>query len=200
MGAAYEEYLQSPHWLALRRQRCGKKAKCVGCGSKKTLQLHHVSYDNVGHEEPTDLIVVCRPCHMAIHAELDRRFPRLPLAVKVKRTRDIWFDLFTVRQTPNLSKKAKRRNKKIAEAKARLQARRDAKNPCSIKGFRAVEQARKQAVKDAETARKKIDLEIQRQMVAEAKSRRRPDVPFMVQSGQWKNGKPVLKSLERSSF
>jgi 5-methylcytosine-specific restriction endonuclease McrA len=62
-------YLRSAHWRSLRIwaleaadwrcQRCGKTMSVAG-GS---LDVHHKHYRTVGHERPSDLEVLCRPCH-----------------------------------------------------------------------------------------------------------------------------------------
>lgn len=57
----YDEYLQSTHWLCLRRQVLFRaKGKCEACGAldngDRRLQVHHRTYERVGHERMTDLI------------------------------------------------------------------------------------------------------------------------------------------------
>lgn len=39
-----------------------KKVECKICGSKECLQMHHTDY-----RKPTDVIILCRPCHMKQH-------------------------------------------------------------------------------------------------------------------------------------
>lgn len=43
--------------------------KCELCGSAKNLQVHHITYDNLGYEPLDDLLVVCRKCHEELHKE-----------------------------------------------------------------------------------------------------------------------------------
>jgi len=64
----YTEYLQTTHWHfkrsdALRRS----KHRCQLCNSTKRLDVHHRTYENLGNEEPEDLIVLCRKCHKHFH-------------------------------------------------------------------------------------------------------------------------------------
>lgn len=40
-----------------------KRKECKKCKSKKNLEIHHITYFN----DPNEIIVLCRPCHRAIH-------------------------------------------------------------------------------------------------------------------------------------
>jgi len=69
----YRAYLQSPQWqvkrwstLALARQRC-ERCKRYGV----VLQVHHKTYERLGHESPADLEVLCTDCHA--RADMERR-------------------------------------------------------------------------------------------------------------------------------
>jgi hypothetical protein len=68
-------YLQSDHWLVTREhalERSGRE--CQSCSSKRRLQVHHLSYERIGREEPEDLVVLCRPCHDRLEtARIERR-------------------------------------------------------------------------------------------------------------------------------
>lgn len=60
----YHEYLQSPAWrdkrlAALKRA----KFKCECCGGTERLQVHHLTYDRVFHEDVNDLVVLCAEHH-----------------------------------------------------------------------------------------------------------------------------------------
>lgn len=63
----YKQYLNSLDW-AVQRQRAIDRAdnKCQRCGRSGEayiLQVHHLNYDRLGCELPTDLKVVCIDCH-----------------------------------------------------------------------------------------------------------------------------------------
>ena len=64
----YHEYIKSPGWLAkaqAAKQRAGQK--CQLCGAKRKdvqLDTHHNTYQRLGREKNTDLLVLCHPCHM----------------------------------------------------------------------------------------------------------------------------------------
>jgi hypothetical protein len=83
--------MTSPQWWAWRRRwrdqwlaRCGVEPFCVVCGATWTLRsgdLHHRSYDRVGHERPADLIPLDRACHDRLHRIIEsapawQRMPR----------------------------------------------------------------------------------------------------------------------------
>ena len=62
----YKEYLDSPAWKMKRDaviQRDG--GQCV-CGAKAT-EMHHKTYDNIGKEPLSDLVMLCAECHERIH-------------------------------------------------------------------------------------------------------------------------------------
>lgn len=62
---SYPEYLKTDHWLA-RRSEAKRRAgyRCEECGAKHVrLEVHHLTYKNIGAERPEDLQVLCRPCH-----------------------------------------------------------------------------------------------------------------------------------------
>ena len=65
---SYDEYLRSEHWQKLRKKiLASAKKRCQRCGLPAVLQVHHKTYDNMGHERDDDLLAVCRECHDTIH-------------------------------------------------------------------------------------------------------------------------------------
>lgn len=65
----YAAYLHSSHWKKTRQIALQTaQYKCQACSTKEeVLDVHHNSYDRLGHEEASDLIVLCRPCHAKVH-------------------------------------------------------------------------------------------------------------------------------------
>jgi 5-methylcytosine-specific restriction endonuclease McrA len=64
----YQAYLQSPAWKLARRLLIERaQHRCQRCHARGPLNVHHLTYERLGHEEPGDLQVLCRPCHMAVH-------------------------------------------------------------------------------------------------------------------------------------
>lgn len=69
----YAEYLQSPHWLAVRKSALERAAnRCQVCGATSALQVHHVTYENLGAEKPEDLTVLCKTHHELFHKSTGR--------------------------------------------------------------------------------------------------------------------------------
>ena len=61
----YQEYLESLDWY-IRRKVAIHKAdyRCQVCGFYyPSLEVHHNTYVNLGHEKDEDLLVVCQSCH-----------------------------------------------------------------------------------------------------------------------------------------
>jgi len=60
----YREYLHSETW---RRRRLVKleaaNHRCEYCGETGRLSVHHLTYERLGCEYSSDLIVLCKPCH-----------------------------------------------------------------------------------------------------------------------------------------
>ena len=65
----YKAYLNSPKWQATRKRLYREyEYRCAMCGSPKNLQVHHITYENIGEEKDEDLTVLCRECHTGLHA------------------------------------------------------------------------------------------------------------------------------------
>ena len=69
---SYGEYLSSDHWADLRRRFFAESTRakrgCAGCRMGRPLQLHHRTYKRLGAEHLSDLDLLCRECHVALHA------------------------------------------------------------------------------------------------------------------------------------
>lgn len=61
-----EEYLASNDWKRKRNTRIMADKVCQICGRPFDLNVHHMTYNNVPHERMSDLITVCRNCHLKI--------------------------------------------------------------------------------------------------------------------------------------
>jgi hypothetical protein len=64
-------YLQTDHWRALRTEViCIAIHRCQCCGTTDddvNLDVHHLTYERLGFEIPSDLEVLCRKCHNLKH-------------------------------------------------------------------------------------------------------------------------------------
>lgn len=74
----YEQYLKSPHWQGLRRQKIAAQPFCSNCRRPVFLQVHHLKYRNPWTATILgDLQVLCRFCHASEHgtkAEINPRW------------------------------------------------------------------------------------------------------------------------------
>ena len=69
----YADYLASEHWQQLRKAAIERtKGRCIPCFCRErytpATQVHHITYQNLGNENPWELLPVCRKCHEGIHA------------------------------------------------------------------------------------------------------------------------------------
>jgi hypothetical protein len=63
-----ETYMASPEWKAVRKQKLAEVGhRCQGCDGTKRLEVHHLTYERLGHERMEDLMVLCHFCHAVEH-------------------------------------------------------------------------------------------------------------------------------------
>ena len=65
----YRRYLKSLDWYLIRQKMlkiC--EYECELCESKKKLEVHHMTYDNLFEERLSDLMVLCEECHADQHS------------------------------------------------------------------------------------------------------------------------------------
>ncbi len=63
----YNDYIMSDIWKLKRDTMVEQNPNCIVCKKNKRLQVHHLSYFNLGNESSKDLLVVCKKCHKKIH-------------------------------------------------------------------------------------------------------------------------------------
>jgi hypothetical protein len=67
----YKDYLKSLHWSIIRTAALEADShRCSLCNSEKQLNVHHRTYERRGHELPSDVTVLCQPCHAKFHDKL----------------------------------------------------------------------------------------------------------------------------------
>jgi hypothetical protein len=77
-------YRRRELWLTeYRAANDGQEPACAVCGAEWTLRagdLHHRTYARLGREDWRDLLAVCRPDHLLLHAFMERNpaWRRLP--------------------------------------------------------------------------------------------------------------------------
>lgn len=64
----YQDYLKSDYWKQ-RRLAALERAEylCQLCGEHDSLEVHHLSYERLGNEDPNDLFVICKSHHWMEH-------------------------------------------------------------------------------------------------------------------------------------
>lgn len=67
--AEYAIYLRSREWAArrLERLKSARYACALNVSHRSQLEVHHRTYDRIGHELPEDLVVLCARCHRRFH-------------------------------------------------------------------------------------------------------------------------------------
>jgi len=65
----YEQYLQTEHWRENVRPAAIERAdhRCQLCNGDRGLHVHHNTYDRLGAELPSDVVVLCNQCHWHHH-------------------------------------------------------------------------------------------------------------------------------------
>lgn len=64
----YHHYLLSEEWKNKRRDVLAFwEYRCVLCYSDENVQVHHRTYERIGNERFTDLILLCDACHAKFH-------------------------------------------------------------------------------------------------------------------------------------
>jgi len=83
------EAYKTTHWKKLRKSLVTNnlEAVCVLCGKRKwkvlkksgakrsqfAAHLHHLHYDNLGHELVSDVVILCPSCHSLLHDISNRK-------------------------------------------------------------------------------------------------------------------------------
>ena len=82
--ATYREYLGSWDWLWTRKRALHRAGyRCERCRSAEHLEVHHLTYERLGHERDEDLEVLCRDCHAVHHGQPNPREERRGTARRV---------------------------------------------------------------------------------------------------------------------
>lgn len=85
----YAEYLKTAHWQRVRGLALEQAGHaCDLCGHGERLEVHHRTYERLGFERQSDLIVLCHECHRDHHRALVLRAIRASEHAPVKVTVD----------------------------------------------------------------------------------------------------------------
>lgn len=73
----YQEYLKSPQWQQKRSERLKIDGyKCQRCGFTRALEVHHINYERLYHEDVSrDLVTLCKKCHKEVEAQKRKNDP-----------------------------------------------------------------------------------------------------------------------------
>jgi hypothetical protein len=66
----YNAYLKTDWWQYVRRrcmERSYRACECCEGIPNRAYEVHHLTYDRLGAELPTDVVAVCRACHAKFH-------------------------------------------------------------------------------------------------------------------------------------
>jgi hypothetical protein len=76
----YDDYLRTPEWRQVKAAALLRASNACALDASHTedLEVHHRSYERRGAELPTDVIVLCQPCHRLHHQANGR--PSRPVA------------------------------------------------------------------------------------------------------------------------
>jgi HNH endonuclease len=67
-SAEYAAYMQSPEWRRRRATILRQHGRrCQECGARGPLDVHHVTYRDLGNERPWQLAALCPDCHRKAH-------------------------------------------------------------------------------------------------------------------------------------
>ncbi len=74
----YQDYLESQHWIDFRDDYFSRNPRrCTISGDLVDIQLHHISYINIGKETDDDVIPLCEKMHQLVHELNENR--QIPL-------------------------------------------------------------------------------------------------------------------------
>lgn len=63
----YSEYIRSEEWRKRAKRAKRKQPLCQRCNSSYRLHTHHISYERLGEERNSDLVTLCKKCHIKEH-------------------------------------------------------------------------------------------------------------------------------------
>ena len=87
---SYQQYLDSDEWATRKWiYELENTKRCVFCGSKDRVDLHHRSYDRLGNEADDDLMWLCRTHHQEYHDT--GQMPQKPTEQQVEALEDIGY-------------------------------------------------------------------------------------------------------------
>ena len=81
----YSDYLRTEHWNTFRKKYYKENGRrCVACGTREKVHLHHLRYNRLGAERHEDVMPLCHDHHFAIH-RFSKENPKITLAQATER-------------------------------------------------------------------------------------------------------------------
>jgi 5-methylcytosine-specific restriction endonuclease McrA len=78
---SYEDYLlYDVYWWIFRLRNIRTVCWCCRDTGASKMRLHHIHYERMGEELPTDVVTVCGGCHRKIHKMVNDRNAKLAYA------------------------------------------------------------------------------------------------------------------------
>src|ERR1700747_924693 len=105
----YRAYIKSDAWKLVRQRYMASNRPKVCCRCKTPYRtgfhLHHLTYERLGHERLTDLVLCCPSCHKEIHKRYNK--------IKLERRKRIKSLKLAVGLTPKKVEQVKAENKSL---------------------------------------------------------------------------------------
>jgi len=71
MDSQYAAYLESGKWKHKRAQVINAHhGRCLACGTKSNIQVHHLTYERIFNEDLTDLMPLCELHHSQVESAI----------------------------------------------------------------------------------------------------------------------------------
>ena len=87
----YQQYLYSKHWTNFKYgYYLVNEKKCSFCNSTENIQLHHKTYKNIGNEKHSDVIPLCRKCHIKEHKRINKNKKKINKFFRKKKKSKSW--------------------------------------------------------------------------------------------------------------
>jgi hypothetical protein len=82
-GAGYGRYLRSETWAGRRAEVLERaRGRCERCGEGAPVEVHHLTYERLGHERLEDLAALCAVCHRGAHPPRARKAAGVPVHLR----------------------------------------------------------------------------------------------------------------------
>ena len=148
----YEAYINSDEWADKRRDFLASGLpthECQACGKPREtgFHVHHRTYQRLGNEHLTDLVLLCPRCHQDLH-RAHKRFTRLSVHTKkwIKRKRGL--PLISPRVKAKAKPSSKKRQVVLSDRWVKAKAAEEARKEVIAEATAKAKEARAKANTD----------------------------------------------------